>query len=256
MHPLDDKDILASLAADSAPEPERVLAAVRRKRTRQLRRRAAVAVGALAVVAAGLSLTQGVPGFRDAQEPPAVAFGGNACADKPWEEIYSYAREIGGSFVVAKGTLTGRSHAMERTGERMYEMRLSGIRTFFGSSVAEGSLVWIPSATSRSGAIAGQPSGSLWADDGSLMAFLNPTPVVREDLPGPYTRVAPVVGDRLIASAAGCWGPGGLPSEPYTGKLAEIPGSNSYRRAAVTGIRSISLEEVERIGRHTAVEDN
>ncbi|MEU9293811.1 hypothetical protein [Streptomyces sp. NPDC048266] len=256
MHPLDEKDILASLAAASAPEPERVLAAVRRKRTRQLRRRAAVAVGALAVVAAGLSLTRGVPGFRDAQEPPTVALGVNACADKPWEETFSYARETGGSFVVAKGTLTGRNHTMARTGERMYEMRLSGVRTFFGPSVAEGALVWIPTDTTSAGPIAGQPSGSLWATDGSLMAFLNPTPLAREELPGPFTRIAPVVGDRLISSAAGCWGPGGLPSEPYTGKLAEIPASNSYRRAAVAGIRSISLEEVERIARHAAWADN
>ncbi|MFF0484861.1 hypothetical protein [Streptomyces sp. NPDC004435] len=252
MNPLDDKAVLASLAAASAPEPDRVLAALRRKRTRRLRRRAAVTAGALALVTAGFALTHGIPGLRDAQEPPAVALGGSVCGDTPWEQHFSYAREIGGSFVVAKGTLTGRDHTMERTGERMYEMRLSGIRTFFGPAVAEGALVWIPSATTRAGGIMGQPAGSLWATDGSLMAFLNPDPGAREELPRPFARIAPVIGDRLVTSAAGCWAPGGLASEPYTAELAEIPGSDSYQRAAVTGIESISLKKVERIARHTA----
>lgn len=53
----------------------------------------------------------------------------------------------------------------------------------------------------------------------------------------------------LVTSAGGCWGPGSLASEPKSGELAEIAGIDSYRRAAVTGIESISLKEVERIAR-------
>ncbi|MGW4052653.1 hypothetical protein ACWENA_17640 [Streptomyces sp. NPDC004779] len=41
-------------------------------------------------------------------------------------------------------------------------------------------------------------------------------------------------------------------SEPYTGELAEIPGSDSPHRAAATGIESIPLAEVERIVGHAS----
>ncbi|WP_204036593.1 hypothetical protein [Micromonospora qiuiae] len=51
----------------------------------------------------------------------------------------------------------------------------------------------------------------------------------------------------MIFSQAGCWDTTGLPSQPFTGKLAEIPGSDSYARASGGGFHAVPLTTVEQL---------
>jgi hypothetical protein len=64
---------------------------------------------------------------------------------------------------------------------------------------------------------------------------------------GPVLRVAPVVGGQVIFSSAGCWDTSGVPTQPFHGRLTEIPGSGSYGRAAAGGFHAVPLSTVERL---------
>lgn len=64
---------------------------------------------------------------------------------------------------------------------------------------------------------------------------------------GPVLRIAPVVDDGVIFSSAGCWDATDLSSRPYHGTLSEIPGSDSYARAAENGFHAVALATVEQL---------
>ncbi len=62
-------------------------------------------------------------------------------------------------------------------------------------------------------------------------------------------RVAPVVDGQVVLSTAGRWLED-RPTHAFPGPLAEIPGSDSYRRAAEGGFQTVPLSEVERLASH------
>ncbi|MFL4901703.1 hypothetical protein ACJ6WF_00540 [Streptomyces sp. MMS24-I2-30] len=166
----------------------------------------------------------------------------------PFEENFTTAREEGFSVVLAKGVLTGRSAS--DAGPVYAEMRLTEVRTLSGPEIRSGSTVWLDSdAGSDGGPVPGAPTGSLWARYGSLFGIVGPQSA--EGAPeGSAMRVAPVVDGQVVLSTAGCWREEGRPTHAFPGPLAEIPGSDSYRRAAEVGFQTVPLSEVERLASH------
>ncbi|MFF4830008.1 hypothetical protein ACFY20_45670 [Streptomyces sp. NPDC001312] len=241
---MDVDDLTAALAAHT-PDPEAVLTALQTKRRRRARQRV-LAAGGAAVVAASV-ITLWSAGFGTPAASTAVE-GAKACAAFPMQENFTIAREEGFTVVLAKGVLTGRSASP--VGPVYAEMRLTDVRTLSGPEIRSGSTVWLRSDAGRDGGpVPGMPSGSLWARDGSLLGVIGPQ--VDDGGPeGSVMRVAPVVDGQVVLSTAGCWLDEGRPLRPYSGPLAEIPGSNSYRRAAEVGFQTIPLSEVERLASH------
>ncbi|MFD4977229.1 hypothetical protein [Streptomyces sp. NPDC058424] len=244
---MDVDDLTAALAAHT-PDPEAVLAALQTKRRKRARRRV-LAAGCAAVVAAG-AITLWSAGSGTPTAPFVSAEG---CAVMPLQEDFAVAREEGFSVVLAKGVLTGRSAS--DAGPVYAEMRLTKVRTLSGPEIRSGSTVWLRSDASSSGPGTGASSGSLWARDGSLLGVIAPqsddgVPADDGGPEGSYMRVAPVVDGQVVLSTAGCWLEGGRPFRPYSGPLAEIPGSDSYRRAAEVGFQTVPLSEVERLTSH------
>jgi hypothetical protein len=86
----------------------------------------------------------------------------------------------------------------------------------------------------------------LWGNDGRLFAIAWPARQAGTTV-GPVLRIAPIVGDQVIFSSAGCWDTTGLPSQAYHGQLAEIPGTDSYARAAAGGLHAVPLTTVEQL---------
>ncbi|MFB7325422.1 hypothetical protein [Streptomyces sp. NPDC056190] len=234
-------DLTAALAAHT-PDSEAVLAALQTKRRKRARRRV-LAAGCAAIVVAG-AITFWSAGFGTPTAPTAMD-GAHGCAAFPLQEDFAIAREEGFSVVLAKGVLTGRSAS--DAGPVYAEMRLTEVRTLSGPEIRSGSTVWLDSdAGSDGGPVPGAPTGSLWARDGSLFGIVGPQSA--EGAPeGSAMRVAPVVDGQVVLSTAGCWLERGRPHRPYPGPLAEIPGSNSYRRAAEVGFQTVPLSEVEHL---------
>ncbi|MFF4795458.1 hypothetical protein ACFY2M_38370 [Streptomyces sp. NPDC001276] len=236
-----DVDDLTTALASHTPDPEAVLAALQTKRRKRARRRI-LAAGGAAVVAAGV-ITLWSAGSGTPTAPPAAADG---CAVMPLQEDFAVAREEGFSVVLAKGVLTGRSASP--AGPVYAEMRLSDVRTLSGPEIRSGSTVWLRSDASSSGPGTGASSGSLWARDGSLLGVI--TPQVDDGGPkGSVMRVAPVVDGQVVLSTAGCWLED-RPTHAFPRPLAEIPESDSYRRAAEMGFQTVPLSEVERFASH------
>jgi len=153
------------------------------------------------------------------------------------------ARRSGASVIVAVGALTGKTARSQ--GQVYYQMVLRSIRLLSGPSLASGSAGWIGSTRGPAGQIPGADAGALWGTNGRLFAIAWPARVTGTAV-GPVLRVAPVVHSSVILSSAGCWDSVGLPSRPYHGRLAEIPGSDSYVRAAPGGFHAVPLSTIER----------
>ncbi len=243
---MDMDDLTAALAAHT-PDPEAVLAALQTKRRKRARRRV-LAAGCAAIVAASV-ITLWSADFGTPTAPTAVE-GAKACAEFPLQKKFTTAREEGFSVVLAKGVLTGRSAS--DAGPVYAEMRLTDVRTLSGPEIRSGSTVWLRSDAGRDGGpVPGAPTGSLWARDGSLLGVIAPqsddgVPADDGGPEGSYMRVAPVVDGQVVLSTAGCWLED-RPTHAFPGPLAEIPRSDSYRRAAESGFQTVPLSEVERL---------
>jgi hypothetical protein len=65
---------------------------------------------------------------------------------------------------------------------------------------------------------------------------------------GPVLRIAPVVDGHVVFGAVnGCWDTRGLPTQPFHGPLASIPGSDAYARGADAGLQAVPLATVEHL---------
>lgn len=159
-------------------------------------------------------------------------------------ETLATARRSGASVIVAVGSLTGKTAVSG--GQVYYQMSLRSVRTLSGPPIASGSTGWIGSTRGPAGSIPSADAGALWGTDGRLFAIAWPARMTGTTV-GPVLHVAPVAGGRVILSSAGCWDSVGLPSLPYHGRLAEIPGSKSYRRAAPGGFHAVPLATIERL---------
>jgi len=213
--------------------------------------RLAFAMGGGLVVVAIVALAAvlqpwAAPPRQDGAAEPAGAGkspGGSGCASVSLPEALALARRGGASVIVANGSLTGKTAAH---GQIYYKMALRSVTTLSGPAVASGSAGWIASPQGPGGPIPGADAGALWATDGHLFAIAWPARETGTAV-GPVLRVAPVVHGQVIFSSAGCWDTTGLPTQLYRGPLAEIPGSNSYARAAKDGFHAVPLARVRRL---------
>jgi hypothetical protein len=243
----DERLILALTAHDAAPEA--VMASLRprmrrRRRVRQVIVGAAVAGIAVSVIAlVNTSRSSNAPSIGTVSPPAGSDASG--CADIPLGEALSTARRAGASIVVAKGVLTGKT---VREGEILHQMVLSSPRTISGPLISAGATAWVSGATGPSGPIPGTDSGALWGPDGHLFAIVWPKTAANGPV-GPTLQIAPVVDGQVIFSTAGCWSVSGLSTRPFSGPLAEIPGSQSYERALRWGLFGVPLTTVENLAR-------
>lgn len=176
------------------------------------------------------------------EEPGARAASG--CAAISLAETLATARAGGASVVVARGALSGPGRADANGG--IYDpMTLTSVRTLNGPEIHDGATVWVSGSRGPRGPIPGADAGALWAPDGQLFGLVWPAGDVVSL--GPYLRVAPLVADQVILSVAGCWQTIDLTTTAFTGELAEIPGSDSYARAARGGFHAVTLTTVEEL---------
>lgn len=226
--------LTAALTSHDA-DPNAALTALRAKR----RRNHGLLVGG--VVAAVAVAT--VAGLHPWSGSRPVLAGANGCAQISLPDTLTMARQGGASVILATGSLTGHTVTDSQT---HHEMRLQSIRTLSGPPVAIGSSGWLTGALGPAGPAPGADAGALWATDGHLFAITWPARQAGTAV-GPVLRIAPVVGTDVIFSSAGCWDTTGLSGHPYHGHLAEIPGSDSYTRAAQNGFVAVPLSTVERL---------
>ena len=208
---------------------------------RQARTRRLTGVGLVACVVAVVAV---VLTRFPAPTPAPIASPGEGCASVSLARTLATARSSGASVVVARGTLTGNR---VQDGGPVYDaMILRSVRTISGPLIASGSVGWVFGARGQSGPLPGADAGALWAADGQLFAIVWPRRATGLTV-GPTLRIAPLVNGQVIFSAAGCWDATGLPSDAFTGRLAEIPGSDSSSRAAGSGFHAVPLATVEQL---------
>jgi hypothetical protein len=234
------EQLTAALSEHDAA-PDAVLTALRAKQRRGIRQRglliagAAVAVGAVLVI----TLRPWASATPSVSAPPDAA---NGCAVVSLAETLAMARQGGASVIIATGTLTGRT---AQDTEIYYQMTLSSVRTLSGPPLT-GNTAWVGSGRGPAGPIPSADAGALWGNDGRLFAIAWPARQSGTTV-GPVLRIAPIVGDQVIFSSAGCWDTTDLPSQAYHGGLAEIPGTESYTRAATSGFHAVPLTTVEQL---------
>jgi hypothetical protein len=234
------EQLTAALSMHDAA-PEAVLAALRAKQRRAVRQRGLVVGGVAVAVAAVLVVTlrPWASAIPAASAPPDAA---NGCAVVSLADTLAMARQGGASVIIATGTLTGRT---AQDAQIYHQMRLSAVRTLSGAPLTGGT-AWVDSGQGPAGPIPSADAGALWGNDGRLFAIAWPARQAGTTV-GPVLRIAPIVGDQVIFSSAGCWDTTGLPSQAYHGQLAEIPGTDSYARAAAGGLHAVPLTTVEQL---------
>lgn len=232
---------LTAALAGHAPDQAAVLATFRARQARVARSRRAVAagLGGMVLVAAVLVafMQPWAAPARTVPVPSSTVAGG--CASVPLPQTLTAAQQAGASVITARGSLTGRSAT---DGQVYYQMLLSSVRTLSGPVVRSGSTAWVGSGQGPSGPIPGD-LGGLWATDGGLFAIVWPAQQTGTAV-GPLLRLAPVTAGNVVFSAAGCWDSSGLPSQPFSGALAQTPGSGTYARAARDEFRAVRLAAV------------
>jgi hypothetical protein len=240
-----DVDQLNAAMSAHDPDVEAVLRTVRAKQHARRRRWLVLGAGVVAcllLVSAAALLRRDDDGPSRPAPPAQVADG---CASMPLGETLAKAKSAGASIVIARATLTGR---IAQVGLVYDELALHTVRTISGPAVAADSAGWVSGAQGPAGPVPGADAGALWAPDGWLFAIAWPRAVTNTTV-APILRVAPLVDNQVILSSAGCWGATGLSTQPFTGRLAEIPGSNSYARAAARGFKAVPLATLEALAR-------
>ncbi|GAB3664914.1 hypothetical protein GCM10027589_29250 [Actinocorallia lasiicapitis] len=222
-------------------------------------KRVLVAAAALALLPAALALGDGpspevpAPAVTTSPGPVSISAPASArmligCAGRPLKDDFHDALDSGASIIVGHVELTGRSNTTDQIFD---EMLLTSVRTLAGPKIRSGITAWISGERGPAGPATGGPSGAIWSPDGGILAILWPNgladPPTRRLSPG--LRLAPLVNGQVILSTAGCWSAQGLPSTPFTAPLSEIPGSNSYTRAAETGFTAVPLTTIEPLTR-------
>jgi hypothetical protein len=149
---------------------------------------------------------------------------------------------------VGRGDLTGRT---ARDGLLHHEMTLTGVHTFAGPDVPDGTTVWAAAsqmpATPEPDVSYLPGEGPLWGPGGAIFGIFWPQTVANGPL-GNSIRQAPIVDGHVIFSSSGCWDARGLTGKPYHGPLTEIPGSGAIDGASVQGgFTAVPLDVVEEI---------
>ena len=163
--------------------------------------------------------------FLAAAHPLAATSG---CAALRWRLRTAAGR--GQSVVEAVGLLA--RHPRRVGGTPLWRMRLTRVRTLSGRRLARSFGGWIQATPYPAASAADAPG--LWARDGHLVAIVTPSRVARTKL-GPRLSAAPLVGAKVILSAASCGADKSLSTTRFTRRLREIPGSNAYALAKRAG---------------------
>jgi hypothetical protein len=242
------EQLTAALTQHDA-DPDAVMATFHAKRHRHARNRnlaiGGVAAAAIVMVVAMLQPWATPPRSATTAQPnaPGKPTAATGCASVSLQETLAMARQGGASVIVANGSLTGKTVV---DGQIYHQMILQSVQTLSGPAITSGSTGWIDSRRGPSGPIPGADAGALWATDGRLFAIAWPAGQTGTAV-GPVLRIAPLANGQVIFSSAGCWDTAGLPTQPYHGQLTEIPGSNSYARAAPNGFHAVPLTTVEQM---------
>lgn len=233
-------ELLTTALGQHDPDPDSVMAAFRAKRRHRTRTRGLAVTGIAAVAVIAVTAVLQPWSTPKTAAKPQVADG---CATIPLRETLASARQGGASIIVANSSLTGKTKS---DGDIYYQVKLRSVQTLSGPAVTASKTAWIDSGRGPAGPVAGSDAGPLWATDGRLFAIAWPAHTAGTTV-GPVLRIAPVVGSQVIFSSAGCWDTGNLPTQPFHGQLAEIPGSKSYAHAARYGFHAVPLSTVEQL---------
>ncbi len=241
---MDVNDLTDTLTAHT-PDPEAVLTALRSKRRRRTVKRTLVlgtAASAVAVtlLAANLAPTDRAVEARPSPAAPTAFAGAAGCASDPMARILADARARGASIITAKGTLA----VPALPGFPYSQLELRDVHTLAGPAVTPGARAWVFTPPKPPGLPVDMDTGTLLAPDGSLFGIVD----VRADVQGrigAFIRATPLVADQVVLSSGECWLAPDLAGTPFSGPLWEVPGSDSYTRAVVGGIRAVPLATVE-----------
>ena len=217
-----------ALEAESPGRDEVLTRLATKRRGRRKRQFAALGAAGLAVAVVGTVAGVLVSSHTTGGPNPTPSPAASGCGPLvPWLKSVS---ANGQSVVEAYGSLTGQSR-LEGASPFM-EMHLRAARTLAGPPLRPSLTVWLRATPQRAPSAADTPG--LWGLDGHLLAVVTPARVAGTTV-GPVATVAPVVRGMVILSSAGCWSDSALEGVPFTGHLAEVPGSGAYSLAAQSG---------------------
>lgn len=237
---MDLDDLAASvrlMAEENLPDRERVLHRVAKLRARRRRlMRGVFSAGALAIagvcVVGVVHVLQPGTGAPTGTGPSGTSSSGSQSGLAGCAPLSFGLRRLvsnGQTLAEATGRLTGRTRTI--AGLRYAEMNLAELRVLAGASLRTTSPVWLQSAPNPS------PSDvpGLWAMNGRLIAIVTPQKVAQTPI-GPVARVAPLLGNRAVLNATGCWDDSTLHGEPLSERpFREVPGTSAYNLAVKFG---------------------
>lgn len=207
------------------------------KRDRRRRVRTQVIVASVAAVAVA-----GAAGAVHAYVQSGDSTSGSAGGCDSTLHSLSDSLQTGSSILTGHIALTGRQRDVD--GVRFVEMSFSGAQTLAGPRSAESFYSWLPAGRSPDDDASNTPG--LWAPDGSVVAVLTSGQKAYRGVDSTL-RIAPRIGDKIIYNADQCWSaPPELRTSPWSGKLAEVPGSNALvnARSSFGGLRSGDLDDL------------
>ena len=160
----------------------------------------------------------------------ATADSGAGCADVSVKESLPSRAGPRGGVVRAHVQLTGRQTTINDHG---------AVSVYSELTIVDPDLVaghdphiltgWVRGGKTADGTaqVAREPEGALWGPDGAAVLVINPAKTLLDNPDKIELGVAPVVGDSVITSNAGCWGFSDLTSKPFSGMLSDVPGSET-----------------------------
>lgn len=145
------------------------------------------------------------------------------------DKLTGWAGDSGG-VVRAKVELSGKQLVLDDHGLTLVysELQVTNPILIAGKNPST-TTGWIPGGKGADGKYVPLrgPDGSLWGRDGSAVLVINPFDTLQGNLDKIAVHITPVVGDKVVLSNAGCWGFDELASVPFSGRLSEVPGSET-----------------------------
>lgn len=162
--------------------------------------------------------------------PDSGADSGAGCASLPTKEALPSRAGPHGGVVRAHVQLTGRQTTINDHGAVLVYSELNiGDPSLVAGHDPHVLTGWVRGGKTAHGTpqLAREPDGTLWGPDGAAVLVINPAKTLLDNSNKVELDVAPVVGDNIITSNAGCWAFSDLPSKPFSGRLSEVPGSET-----------------------------
>ena len=185
-----------------------------------------VAIAALALSACASPASPSAPTDTVAPTDQASSAVYGGCADRPLKESLAAWAGTSGGVWRAHVRLTGQT---TQTEDGVYsELEIVDPRPIAGKAV-DLRTGWVAGGTGPDGTVrlTRGSEGALWAPDGTAVVVADPAQALTGDPSHVELRLAPVVGDDVVLSNAGCWNDSTLHTGPFTGGLAEVPGTQT-----------------------------